>query len=373
MILSLQQERARCALALEWLAGMHLSVPSTRPEVHGAFILRASAHPQPDAFVVKEVFRPAFANLTRMSGGCIEVQEAWGETAHPANQGFEALADGRTDFAPCYTSWEAERFPLAQLLALPGLFPSTELATAVSEELYPEYLRQEFERPGVAMGRLKATGPYHLFSRKPMSRLSDLAGALVATNAGIDSRVAAALGAQPVPLRSDQLLAAFRSGQVDAVSLADGSADVFGVGSLAACRVSMGMAMMNLEFGLSQSFWTGLPAPLQSTLNDWLRAQAQAEAQVFYGVGGVLARERFQRAGCRFVDLPDADRAELQQRMARLTDDVAAELDARFLPGSRFVSRARELSARYAQWSADDFMHDALHKPRWLMPGERII
>src|SRR3546814_5007796 len=59
----------------------------------------------------------------------------------------------------------------------------------------------------------------------------------IGTNAGIDSRVARALGAEPVPLNSVDLLPAFLCGRVDAVSLADGSAHVFGIGQNACVRL----------------------------------------------------------------------------------------------------------------------------------------
>jgi hypothetical protein len=129
--------------------------------------------------------------------------------------------------------------------------------------------------------------------------------------------------------------------------------------------------MMNLEFGLSDAFCRRLPADLRVTLNGWLRAQAQAETQVFYGVGGALARERFARAGCEFVELSAADRHELEGRMHRLVGTVAAELDARSLPASRFIAHARAAAARLASCTADALMARALQDPPWLLPGRR--
>ncbi|AUL17023.1 TRAP transporter substrate-binding protein [Bordetella bronchiseptica] len=370
MPLSLQEELARCKTAEAWLRGDHARPHADAPG-HAPIVMRVSAHPKADSWVVPSVFEPSFAVLRRMSGHRLDVAASWGESAHPARDGFEALADGRTDFAPCYTSWEPDGYPMSQLLALPALFPNPEIATAASERLYEPFLRQEFERAGVILGRLKATGPYHLFTRRPVERLAELRGLRIATNAGIDSRIAAALDARPVVLRSVDLLPAFLADEVDAVSLADGSAQVFGVGRNAATRVEIGVSMMNLEFGLARRFHDQLPPPLRAVLNDWLRAQSQAEAQYFYGVGGAIARDSFAAAGCRFVSLDAEDTVELYARMHDLSNDIARELDARGLPASAFARAARQAVAELSDRSANALMQEAIERPQWLLPGSR--
>lgn len=370
MPLSLNEELARCSAAQAWLRSAATGTAPMRDRVT-PIVMRASAHPVATSWVVPNVFEPSFEVLRGMSRSRFDVAASWGESAHPANEGFEALADGRTDFAPCYTSWEPKKFPLSQLLALPGLFPSTEVATAASEELYVPYLRQEFERPGVVLGRLKATGAYHLFARRDIGGLSDLRGLRIATNAGIDSRIAKSLGAEPVALRSVDLLPAFLEGHVDAVSLADGSAQVFGIGRNATVRLEIGVSRMNLEFGLSRRFHDELPDDLRVILNDWLRAQSQAEAQYFYGAGGALARTAFAAAGCRFVTLDVEDTARLNATMRQLTEDIACELDLQGFPASSFVHDARSIAARLQGKSANELMRDAIDQPRWLLPGAR--
>lgn len=370
MTSTIDEEKAKCATAKAWLDGAYasdLSCASVAPDV----TLRVSAHPPADAWVVREVMEPAFEVLRRMSNGRIAVSAYWNESAHPAKEGFLAVADGRTDLAACYTAWEADRHPMAQLLALPNLFPSSAVATMVAEQLYTRYLREEFERPGVLMGRMKATGGYHLFCRHDVGSLSDLKGLRIGTNAGIDSRIAAALDAQPVPLSSVELRPAFVEGRVDAVSLPDGSSDVFGVGVRSRVRLELGVSMTNIEFGLSARAYQAMPADLQAVLNDWLRCEAQAETQYFYGVGGALARQKFAEAGCRFVTLSATDRMELSGLMNALTDRTAKEFDARGLPASRFVASARSLVREHAGRDGNELMADAMRHPLWLMPGSR--
>lgn len=369
MPFSVPQELERTAVARAWIAegrNAALKMPTQSDSLQ--YVMRMTAHPGQDAFVVKEVFLPALGALYAMSGGRIVPQGIWGEKAHPAAHGFEALKDGRSDLAPCYTAWRASEYPVLQLLALPGLFQSSEVATDVSEQLYLKYFRREFEKSGVLMGRLKATGGYHVFSHKPITKLKDFSGLSIAVNDGVDRRIADMLGAQTVVLSSVELLPAFERGDVVAVSLADGSADVFGIGIRSRYRLELGVSMMNLEFGLSSAFYGALPADLRLVVNNWLRIQAQVETQILYGLGGALAREKFIRHGCQFVDLEPGERDKLDICLPELTAQLVKELDHKGCAASDMVAEAQILSRAISDQTANALLRAAMQTPRMLLP-----
>ena len=71
--------------------------------------------------------------------------------------------------------------------------------------------------------------------------------------------------------------------------ISDGPAEVFGIGTAARYRTSLGLVRNNTEFGMSAAFWRCLPDDLQRILHAWLHAEAQAECQVFYGLEGARA------------------------------------------------------------------------------------
>ncbi len=103
------------------------------------------------------------------------------------------------------------------------------------------------------MGRLKMSGPYHLFSMQPIRSRDDLKGLRIGTTEGIEADVMHALGAQPVPLSSLEMNPALASGKIDAMHLADGSSEVFGIGKIARFRTALGFVRQCLEFGLSRA------------------------------------------------------------------------------------------------------------------------
>jgi TRAP-type C4-dicarboxylate transport system substrate-binding protein len=355
---------ARCKVARDWLAGRYADVSSYPVHYSGApFTMKVTGHPPETASVVREVFKPAFKVLERMSRGKIVVDDRWGASVHAERGAVEALRDGRTDFAPCYSGWDIGIYTLVQGLRLPGLFASAEIGTAISEELYPDFLRHDVEKQGIVMGRLKATSAFNLFSMKPIRTLADLQGLRIGGNDGIEGDVIRALGAILVPGSSLEKKEAFVSGTLDAMHISDGPAEVFGIGTKARYRTSLGLVRNNTEFGMSARFWQSLPGDLQKILHAWLRAEAQAECQVFYGLEGARARDKFRATGCEFIDFSAADWAEIDARVAPVIGAFVDAEEAAGRPAAAMMTAIQTLTKKYAKKSPDQLMADAIADP----------
>lgn len=359
-----EQVLAKTAVARQWLDAP--PGPAAEPER----CLRVSAHIPGRSPAVVDVFEPAFRRLAAMTGGGIVAQGHWGASLHKEREGIEALRSGLTDLCPVYSAWDAKLFPAAQALSLPFLFSSAEAATHVSELLYRRHFSRDFERQGVLMGRMVATSEYNLFSREPIASLSDLQGRRVACSDGLESRVFAALGAEPVGCSTPEAARRFAQGDVLAVSISDSAAHTTGLWRDARYRTSANLVRVNLEYGLSPLFLDQLPAHLRPILNAWLRGLAQAGAQLFYGLAGARARVAFLEAGMRFISLDSAE----QQRWRDLIEPVGAvllaELVAAGYPAQQMLADVRREAEAAARLSADELMAAALENPFTdLLPG----
>ena len=359
---------ARCRVARDWLAGCYADVSPLSVLYSGApFTMKVTGHPPETASVVREVFKPAFKVLERMSRGKIVDDDRWGASVHAEREAVAALRDGRTDFAPCYSAWDNETYRLVQGLRLPGLFASAEIGTAISEELYSDFFRADVEKQGIVMGRLKATSAFNLFSMRPIRTLADLQGLRVGGNDGIEGDVIRALGAIPVPGSSLEKKEAFASGALDAMHISDGPAEVFGIGVKARYRTSLGLVRNNTEFGMSRTFWHSLPPDLQRVLHAWLRAEAQAECQVFYGLEGARARDKFRAAGCAFLKFSAGDWDEIRARAAPVIGNFIDKEEAAGRPAAAMMTAIQTLTKKYRNKSPDQLMTEAIANPiQWV-------
>jgi TRAP-type C4-dicarboxylate transport system substrate-binding protein len=214
-----KQARAQASVALAWLNGDFVA-QNAYPVRYGGppITLKVTGHPPATASAVVDVLKPSFRVLEAMTRGKIKVEDHWGASVHRDRDGVAALTDGRSHLAPVYSGWDSSAYRLAQGLQLPGLFPDSETATIVSEELYDRYFRADVERQGILMGRMKSSGAYHLFSMVPIRARDDLKGLRIGTTEGVEADVMRALGAQVVTLSSLEMNPALRAVSTPCIS-----------------------------------------------------------------------------------------------------------------------------------------------------------
>ena len=328
-----------------------------------AIILRMSAHIPGDSPAVKDVFEPAFKRLAVMTKGAIGVEGFWGGSLHKERDGIDALVNNLTDMCPVYSAWDATAFPAAQSLSLPFIFPSAEVATAVSEALYHDYFRKDFEVNQILMGRLVATSEYNLFSREPITCLDDLLGKKIACSDGMELDIYQALGAIPVGCSTPEAKKRFTNHEVAAVSISDSAAHTAGIYRDALYRTSANLVRVNLEYGLSHHFWNKLTPELKLIFNQWLRALAQAGAQLFYGLAGARARVAFQDAGIQFIDISETEIKQWQAKLAGVETQFSQKIEALGYPAKAMVVAIHASTQHYGDYSANQLFDDALHHP----------
>jgi TRAP-type C4-dicarboxylate transport system substrate-binding protein len=359
-----KQARAQASVALAWLNGDFVA-QNAYPVRYGGppITLKVTGHPPATASAVVDVLKPSFRVLEAMTRGKIKVGDHWGASVHRDRDGVAALTDGRSHLAPVYSGWDSSAYRLAQGLQLPGLFPDSETATIVSEELYDRYFRADVERQGILMGRMKSSGAYHLFSMVPIRARDDLKGLRIGTTEGVEADVMRALGAQVVTLSSLEMNPALAEGRIDAMHLADGSAEVFGIGKVARYRIALGLVRQNLEFGMSRAMWTALPDDLKITVDAWLRAEAQAETQVFYGVAGARARERFKQSGVEFIYLAPAEQARIIEATQPVIEAFAEREEAQGRPARAMLADIAARVATHRGKTPNELMREAIFEP----------
>jgi C4-dicarboxylate-binding protein DctP len=356
---SVENVIAKTSSARAWLNTDGEDV-SLKPD---AIILRISAHIPGDSPAVKDVFEHAFKRLTVMTKGAIGVAGFWGGSLHKERDGIDALVNNITDMCPVYSAWDANAFPAAQSLSLPFIFPSAEVATAVSEALYHEYFKKDFEANKILMGRLVATSEYNLFSREPITSLSDLSGKKIACSDGMELDIYHSLGAIPVGCSTPEAKKRFANHEVAAVSISDSAAYTAGIYKDARYRTSANLVRVNLEYGLSHHFWSKLSHELKVIFNQWLRALAQAGAQLFYGLAGAEARVGFQNAGIQFIDI-SADELRLwQAKLTGVETQFSQKIQALGYPATEMIQAIHESTKHYSNYSADQLFDEALNQP----------
>lgn len=108
--------------------------------------------------------------------------------------------------------------PMVRVLDLPFLFNSDDQVDRVHGELQP-FFTEEFRKKGFELLAWAEVGYVHLFSKKPIRTLQDMAGLKVWTWTGdpIAKETFVAMGVNPIPLAVTDVTTALNTGMIDTV------------------------------------------------------------------------------------------------------------------------------------------------------------
>lgn len=357
---NVDEAKAQSQVVLDWLDGKLDNYGDNKVAYDGpAFTLRASSH-VPGVSGLAKLQRQAWDNLERMSNGKIKVEDTWSQTVHSVREGRKAVRTGLSDQAPCFSLYSARDYNMVHGLGLPFLFNNSHEAVAVGEELYPQYLKDEFERYQVLMMRVAHTSPYHLYNNKPVRKLEDMEGMKVRAGGGTHSKIIAALGATQVGMPGADAYTAMQRGTIDAIHFNDAAALTFRLNEVSKYRTTNGFNVLTLDYCLSADFFDSLPADLQKVVNNWGRQMAIAEAIGFYDYGGIVNVAKMNElTGLETIELSDAELDRWRAKLAGVEKEWVGSDNKK----AQFLADIRKSAAKYQAMTPNEVMLNAINNP----------
>ncbi|MQA91470.1 MAG: hypothetical protein GEU90_14805, partial [Gemmatimonas sp.] len=171
-------------------------VAGDRTRSGDTFVLRYTAHIPNSHGLYTRVFLPWEEILTERTGGRIRWEHYVDRLLHGALDGFKAIESGITDYTHGYATYQPGSFHLTHGLQLPFLFSNPAVASLVSEELYPEYWKAEYERMGVYLAHCDTTTAYDIIARTPIRVPADIRGLKVRSTGGLMADIVRQVGAR---------------------------------------------------------------------------------------------------------------------------------------------------------------------------------
>lgn len=359
---NVDEAKKQSQVVLDWLDGKLDNYGNNKVSYDGPVItLRSSSH-VPAVSGLAKLQINGWNQLEKMSNGKIKVETTWSQTVHSVREGRKAVRTGLSDHAPCFSLYTARDYNMVGGLGLPFLFGNSHEAVATAEELYPKYLKEEFERYQVLIMREAHTGPYHLYNNKPVRNINDIVGMKIRAGGGTHSKIIAALGATQVGMPGADAYTAMQRGTIDAIHFNDAAALTFRLNEVAKYRSVNGFNVLTVEYCLSKDFFDDLPADLQKVVSNWGRQMAIAEAVGFYDYGGIVNVAKMNElTGLETVQITDVP--AWKAKLASVEAEWIAETAKKGLPAAEFVADIKKVAAKYAKMSANDIMLNAINNP----------
>jgi len=270
---------------------------------------------------------------------------------------YEGVVQGVTDIGHSCPAYTRGRFPLQEVLELPGLYPFNAIVTSrVGDDFWRKFKPKEFSDTHLIYMHVHIPGTFSTVS-KPIKTLDDLKGMRIRAS-GMAAELVEALGAVPVPMPASDAYDALRKGVIDGTvgspNMLKGwrFAEVTKYTTIApgAGYVTAFFAAMNLDK------WNSLPEDIKKVFDEIGKESAEYHGKVWNEMeieGSMFAKKQ----GHTFITLPPDELARWHERVIPLHLKYVEMLESKGLPGKEALdfcsSRAEAYSKIYPPLKLD--------------------
>ncbi|CBV43817.1 TRAP transporter substrate-binding protein [Halomonas elongata] len=226
------------------------------------------AHLWPAGSVVnKKIFQDWAKQVEEDSNGQLNVEIYPSQTLSQAGKTYEAAANGIADIAVTLQGYTAGRFPLTEIVQLPGVVSSASQGSCILQTLYDEGdIAEEYSDTRVLF--LFTTGPAYLHSQDAeIQKPGDLEGLRIRRPSSVAGEMLSSMGAQPLGMPAPDIYTALQRGVMDGLSFPWEAMTVFRINELVNYHLELPYYAGAIVATMSQSSYDDLSSDMQNVID----------------------------------------------------------------------------------------------------------
>ncbi|WP_417227854.1 TRAP transporter substrate-binding protein [Amphritea sp.] len=310
------------------------------------YTLRLAHFFPPVAAIHKNVAQAWADKVTAESDGRIAVEVYPSSTLAKPPALYDAVTNRIADVSLTVQGYTANRFPLTQIVELPGVAKSAANGSCIIQHLYDEQLISD-EYKDTKPLFLFTHGPGHIHTtEKLIKEPADFEGLRIRRPTAVVAKLLEGLGAKPVGMPAPQAYQSVQRGVIDGVALPWEGQLTFRMNDLTPYHTEIGgLYTLSFLMTMNKDVYNSMPADLQKVIDNnsgdsWSqiaasefdaadvrgRAQAKAEKHEIYRVKDGVNNPAWK---------PVLDKA---------AEEYLAALEAKGLAANKVYARAQELA-----------------------------
>ncbi|WP_417679177.1 TRAP transporter substrate-binding protein [Pseudodonghicola sp.] len=263
----------------------------------------------------------------------VDVQIFPAQTLGKAAAGYDNAVTGIADIAWTVPGYSAGRFPLAQIMELPGLFQRGAVGSCAFQKLYDSgALDEEFKDTHILFVHTHDAGHLHT-SKVPVRTLEDLKGLKIRRPTQVVGGLLDELGAEPVGMPAPNTYEALQRGAIDGYMLPWESVDSFRLDELTQYHTIFGFYALSFVTTMNKAKYDSLSPEVKKAVDDNSGMKWAVTAGQGYDDAGAKTLARLEKDST-VITLDDAERARWDAAAQKASDAYIAELNAKGLPGT---------------------------------------
>ncbi|MGR4070119.1 TRAP transporter substrate-binding protein [Billgrantia sp. C5P2] len=265
------------------------------------------AHVWPGGSLIdRELFQAWGESVEAASDGRLKVEIYPSQTLAKSDKTYESTTSGVADIGASAQGYNAGRFPLTQVVELPGVSASSRQGSCILQSLYEQgHFAEEYAdtRPLFMF----TTGPGYLHTKERLIETpEDLEGLRLRRPTPVVGDMFTRLGAQAVGMPAPEVFTAMQRGVVDGLSFNWEGMKTFRLNELASYHTEVPLYDLSLFATMSQRTYDGLPEDLQQVIDDHSGMEWSLRAADVYDELIRQGRQDAEEAGHEFLVIEDA-------------------------------------------------------------------
>ena len=295
----------------------------------------------------KQLYQVWADTVEKESGGRIRVEVYPSSTLAKPPAQYEAVRSRIADVTATVQGYTANRFPLTQVVELPGIVRDAAHGSCIIQSLYDEGLISDEYRDTRPLF-LFTHGPGHIHTREKLVRQpADFAGLRIRRPTAVVGHLLDELGAQPVGMPAPQSYQSMQRGVIDGVTLPWEAALGFRINELARKHTEVGgLYTLSFVVTMNRDVYDDLPPDLRKVIDDNSGSAWSARAAGVFDRLDVVGRAAAVKAGHEIVTIEGgADNPAWKPVLDRATESYLAGMEKKGKPVRKVYARALELAS----------------------------
>lgn len=295
----------------------------------------------------KNLIQPWADKIEAESGGRISVEVyPSGTLAKPPAQ-YDAVKNGIMDATATVQGYSANRFPLTQIVELPGVAKNAVNGSCILQSLLDEkFITEEYEDTKPIF--LYTHGPGLLHTKDKLIKVpSDLSGLRIRRPTTVVAELLTELNAQPVGMPAPGSYTSMQRGVIDGVAFPWEAMASFRLNELANTHTEVGgLYTISFIVTMNKNTYNNLPADLQAVIdkNSGL-AWAEKAGEVFDALD-VIGKKQAEDAGHQIYTIEEGvNNPAWKPLLNKASQNYIDGLEAKGLPAKQIYNRAKELAS----------------------------
>lgn len=265
------------------------------------------AHVWPGGSMIDSALFEAWAeSVSEASEGQLNVEVFPSQTLAKSAQTYESTTRGIADIGASAQGYTAGRFPLTQIVELPGVSSSAQEGACILQSLFEQgHLEQEYADTHPLF--FFTTGPGYLHTKeKRIQTPDDLAGLRLRRPTPLVGDMMERLDAQAVGMPAPDVFTSMQRGVVDGLSFNWEGMKTFRLNELAKYHTEVPLYDLSLFAVMNQRNYENLPPELQQVIDEHSGMEWSMRAAEVYDTLIAQGRQEAEEAGHEFIVIEDA-------------------------------------------------------------------